>query len=218
MTYAIARAPLTATDNGVFMVLDSPLPQLTGSLVDLLGNDGITATYTTMATGRMIGTFPITPVLSDPTNRPPNYNLTSKNGTLTAQYAAVGGVCDGDYGHQIRSPIAANGTSTFKQGSTIAAKFRVCDALGNSISAANASGVPVVASFNLVQIINGTVVQTVDQTAASTTPDMALRWDSTSQQWVFNISTSNLLKGATYIYVISLNDGTSIQFQYGLPR
>jgi hypothetical protein len=200
------------------MVLDASLPQRTGSLVGVLGADGITATYTTTATGTIIGTFPITPVMSDPNNRLPNYNLTLKNGTLTVQYVAVGGVCNGDYGHQILSPIAANGTSTFKQGSTIPAKFRVCDALGNSISAANASGVPVVASFNLVQIINGTVVQTVDQTVASTTPDMAFRWDSTSQQWIFNISTSNLSKSETYIYVISLNDGTSIPFQYGLPR
>ncbi len=218
ITYAIVRAPLTATANSVSMVLDASLPQRTGSLVGVLGADGITATYTTTATGTIIGTFPITPVMSDPNNRLPNYNLTLKNGTLTVQYVAVGGVCNGDYGHQILSPIAANGTSTFKQGSTIPAKFRVCDALGNSISAANASGVPVVASFNLVQIINGTVVQTVDQTVASTTPDMAFRWDSTSQQWIFNISTSNLSKSETYIYVISLNDGTSIQFQYGLPR
>ncbi len=94
-----------------------------------------------------------------------------------------------------------------KQASTIPANFRVCDALGNSISAANASGVPLVASFNLVQIINGAVVRTVDQRVAPTTPDIAFRWDSTSQQWIFNISTSNLLKSETYIYVISLNDG-----------
>lgn len=49
----------------------------------VLGTDGITATYTTAATGTGIGTFPITPVLLDPNNRLSNYNLTSNNGTLT---------------------------------------------------------------------------------------------------------------------------------------
>ena len=48
--------------------------------------------YTTTAAGTMIGTFPITPVLSDPNNRLPNYSLSWKNGILTVQYVAVGGL------------------------------------------------------------------------------------------------------------------------------
>jgi hypothetical protein len=47
-------------------------------------------------------------------------------------------------------------------------------------------------------------------------PDAAFRWDSTAQQWVFNITTGNLAPGSTYVYTIALNDGSSIEFQFGL--
>jgi hypothetical protein len=38
----------------------------------------------------------------------------------------------------------------------------------------------------------------------------------TSQQWIFNITSGNLTAGNTYVYAITLNDGTIINFQYGL--
>jgi len=74
----------------------------------------------------------------------------------------------------------------------------------------------VVASFNLVKIVNGTVVQNVDEAVVSTNPDAAFRWDSTNQQWIYNISTKGMASGQTYIYSIKLNDGSSIGFQFGL--
>jgi hypothetical protein len=51
---------------------------------------------------------------------------------------------------------------------------------------------------------------------ASTTPDLAFRWDTTNQQWIFNMSTSALAAGQTYGYQITLNDGTVMSFQFGL--
>jgi hypothetical protein len=126
---------------------------------------------------------------------------------------AAGGMCDGDFGHQILQPINADGTSTFKQGSTVPAKFRVCDANGNSIGAPGT-----VTAFNLVSIISGTTTQTVDETVVSTTPDTSFRWDPTAQQWIFNISTKPLATHATYVYQINLADGSKIMFQYGLPK
>ena len=45
---------------------------------------------------------------------------------------AASGMCYGDIGHQILQPINADGTSVWKQGSTIPAKFRVCGANGVS--------------------------------------------------------------------------------------
>src|SRR5205085_2430979 len=38
-----------------------------------------------------------------------------------------GGMCDGDVSHMILQPINADGTSVWKQGRAIPAKFRVCD-------------------------------------------------------------------------------------------
>jgi hypothetical protein len=116
----------------------------------------------------------------------------------------------GTKGHVIMPPINSNGTSVFQQGSTVPAKFQVFDANGVSI------GTPrVVSSFNLVQTIPGGVGK-VNEPVYTTTPDTAFHYDTTNQWWIFNIGTKNLSKNTTYVYLITLNDGTFIQFQFGL--
>jgi len=105
-------------------------------------------------------------------------------------------------------PINADGSSVFKQGSTVPVKFRVCDAKGNSI------GTPgVVASFQQIQTINGTE-STVNEPVDSTTPNTEFRWSG--DQWVFNMNTKTLTAGKTYTYRVTLNDGTSFDFKFGL--
>ncbi|HEV3481492.1 MAG TPA: Ig-like domain repeat protein [Candidatus Acidoferrales bacterium] len=139
------------------------------------------------------------------------------NGSLSAtlsqsvQYEAVGSACDGDAGHQILQPINADGSSVFKQGQTVPAKFRVCDANGTSIGTAG-----VVSSFLLTQIVSGTATTNVENIVDTNNPDTAFRWDPTNQQWIFNISTQSLGGNSTYVYTIALNDGTTINFQFGL--
>ena len=107
--------------------------------------------------------------------------------------------------------LNVDGSSVWKKGSTVPAKFRVCDGRGVSI------GTPgVVAGFKLIKIIGGTTTA-VDETVVSTTPDTAFRWDATAQQWIFNISTKDLSANQTYVYQVDLNDGgSSILFQFGL--
>jgi hypothetical protein len=73
-----------------------------------------------------------------------------------------------------------------------------------------------VASFRLVQTVSGTVVSTVDEAVVSTTPDTAFRWDSSAQQWIYNINTKSLKASYTYYYDIALADGTHILFHFGL--
>jgi hypothetical protein len=73
-----------------------------------------------------------------------------------------------------------------------------------------------VTGFALIQTISGTAVDYVNETVDSTTPDTAFRWDPTGQQWIFNINTKNLAKNKTYVYLITLNDSTTIQVQFGL--
>jgi hypothetical protein len=129
--------------------------------------------------------------------------------TYGVKYATTG-TCNGEAGHVILQPINADGTSVFKQGSTVPAKFRVCDANGVSI------GTPgVVTSFTYTQM-SGTIVDYVDEAVDSTTPDTVFRWDPTAKQWIFNISTKPLKANKTYVYVITLNDGSTIRFQFGL--
>jgi hypothetical protein len=126
-------------------------------------------------------------------------------------YATAGGLCLGDVGHQILQPINANGTSVFNGKSTSPAKFRVCDANGASI------GTPgVVANFSIYQIISGTLISAVDEDVYSTTPDTAFRWDPSGQQWIFNINNKSYPSNRTYFFRITLNDGTAIDFNYGL--
>jgi HYR domain-containing protein/surface protein with Ig-like domain len=157
-----------------------------------------------------VGTYPV------------NYTATSTCGnTATARravsvrYQPAGGTCGGVPTHAILQPIDADGSSVFKQGSTVPAKFRVCDAQGTSVGP-TASASTVVSNFRLIQVINGLVPTQVDEAVDSGTPDSAFRWDSTDQQWIFNISTKNLGANRTYVYQITLNDGTAIEFQFGL--
>jgi hypothetical protein len=137
-------------------------------------------------------------------------NSTNSAVSYSVNYAS-GGMCNGNAGHSILQPVNVDGSSVFKQGSTVPAKFRVCDANGNSVGAAG-----VVASFNLVQTMSGTVVATINEPVDSTTPDANFRWDSSAMQWIFNINTKLLTKNVTYFYRVTLNDGTTINFNFGL--
>jgi hypothetical protein len=74
----------------------------------------------------------------------------------------------------------------------------------------------VVSSFYLTSITTGTASSTVQNVVDSNVPDTMFRWDATAQQWIFNITTSKLSAGSTYLYMIGLNDGTTINFQFGL--
>ena len=138
-------------------------------------------------------------------------NSATVTNTYTVQYASAGTVCMGDLGHTILQPIDWTGTSVFKQKSTVPTKFRVCDANGVSI------GTPgVVLSYRVVGAFVGTVTTTYNEDPVSTTPDAAFRWSPTDQQWIFNTNTKGLSANVTYVYQIALNDGSFINFQWGL--
>jgi hypothetical protein len=119
-------------------------------------------------------------------------------------------LCLGSAGHTVLQPINVDGTSVFKQKSTIPVKFRVCDANGISI------GEAVVANFRLAQVTNGTVTTEVNEPVDSTTPDTTFRWDPQAQQWIFNTNTRSLAANRTYGYVVTLTDGSAIAYQFGL--
>jgi len=135
--------------------------------------------------------------------------------TYTVQYAPTGTTCGGEPGHQVLQPINFTGSSVFakKGGSTVPAKFRVCGSDGVSIG----SPTTVVTAFVLYGIYNGTVSPFPTEDAVpSTNADSAFRWSAADQQWIFNISLKNVTAGVTYVYRIYLNDGTHIQFQFGV--
>jgi hypothetical protein len=132
-------------------------------------------------------------------------NFTGNTGTMTQTVTyATSGTCGGDAGHQVLQPVNSDGTSVFKYGSTVPVKFRVCDANGVSIGSAG-----LVKSFTVAGYVSGTV-NNINETVTSTTSDTAFRWDPTGQQWIFNLATSGLSKGATAVFTIQLNDGSIV--------
>lgn len=133
----------------------------------------------------------------------------SKTNNYTVIYAPAGASCGGT-GHIILQPINVDGSSVFKKGSTVPAKFRVFDANCNAIGTAG-----VVTSFYMVGV-GSADPNNVNELVDSTTPDTVFRWSATDQQWVFNISTKNLQAGAKYFYRITLNDGSYIDFAFSL--
>lgn len=140
----------------------------------------------------------------------PWYPAADVSQTFAVLYAT--GDCLGSPGHQTLQPINADGSSSFKQGSTIPLKFRVCDVNGVSIGASGAVATP--NAPQLYQTTSG--APSVNEDAVSTTPDTAFRWSPTDQQWIFNLGTKNLAGGKTYFYRINLNDGTAIEFSFAL--
>lgn len=212
VTINVNPAPLTITANDAGKLLNAANPAFTATYNGFVPGQGpgdlagtLSCTSPALTTSP-VGSYPIN--CSGQTST--NYSIQYAAGTLKVYYAG-GGVCYGDLGHSILQPVNVDGSSVFKQKSTVPAKFRVCDATGASVGTAG-----VVATFNLVRIVNGTAVQTVTEAVDSTTPDAAFRWDSTGQQWIFNISTKNLSANMTYVFLITLNDGTNIPFQLGL--
>lgn len=56
----------------------------------------------------------------------------------------------------------------------------------------------------------------VDLPVTSQNTDSTFRFDPTDQQWIFNLDTSGLAAGSTYVFRIGLSDGSHIDFQFGL--
>jgi hypothetical protein len=100
-----------------------------------------------------------------------------------------------------QQPIDLDGSSVFKLGSTIPVKFRLGGASGAIPNA--------VANLSLAKIsssVTGTFMEAVS-TAAATTGNQ-FRYDSSSGQYIFNLSTKNLSTG-TWLLSVDLHDGVS---------
>jgi hypothetical protein len=165
------------------------------------------------AGGTVIGPGQQTLSVTFTPDNPALYSSVTKTTTVNVFYSTA--ACNGDLGHTILQPINAGGTSVFKLGSTVPTKFRVCDANGNSV------GIPGTVAFYQLITAGTTSGLAVDEDSYSTTADSAFRWDSTGKQWIFNQATgkNNTTLSQTntvYSFKIALNDGSSIQFQYGL--
>jgi hypothetical protein len=83
-TLTVQPAPLQVTANNKTRMYGDPNPPLDGTLTGVRNGDVITAQYATTATAQsLLGTYSITPTLSDPNGRLGNYTVTLQNGALT---------------------------------------------------------------------------------------------------------------------------------------
>jgi hypothetical protein len=202
----IDKADASCSITGYSVVYDGAAHTATGSCTGV-GGGALSGLNLSGTTHSAPGDYPADPW----TFTAPNGNYNNASGRVHDNiHYAIGGTCLDSPGHQILQPIDVDGSSMFKQGSTVPAKFRVCDASGHSI------GTPgLVSSFRLVYTTNGTSGP-VDEPVVSATPDTEFRWSSSDQQWIFNMNTRNLVKNKTYFYRITLNDGSKIEFSFGL--
>ncbi len=84
VTVTVNPASLTATANNKSVIFGLALPALDGTLTGVVPGDGITASYTTVATkSSPAGSYDILPILADPKGALPNYTVTINKGTLT---------------------------------------------------------------------------------------------------------------------------------------
>lgn len=102
----------------------------------------------------------------------------------------------------ILSPIKGDGSSVFKQGSTVPVKFQLKDANGSFVTGATVK-------LYVAKVDNGTVGEELEavSTSAATTGNL-FRYESTDNQYIFNLSTKGLSTGTWQLRIL-LDDGTS---------
>jgi hypothetical protein len=139
--------------------------------------------------------IPTSPVGAKTVTRTATDNVghsTTKSCTTNVIYAFSG----------ILQPVNADGSSIFKLGSTVPIKFNLMDAGKTPQGAA-------VANLTIAKVTNeidGTFVEATSTSAATT--GTLFRYDSSGQQYIFNLGTSGLSKG-TWNLKVTLDDGVS---------
>ena len=89
-TLTVSPAPLSVTADDKSRVVATPNPPLTGSIIGVKNADNITASFTTTAGPLSLpGHYPITPTLNDPDHKLGNYEVSTREGTLTVTLLVV---------------------------------------------------------------------------------------------------------------------------------
>jgi len=114
----------------------------------------------------------------------------------------------------ILPPIKADGSSVFKLGRTIPVKFQLWDDQSNFVTDA-------VANIFVEKTENGTIGEVEAVSTAAATTGNLFRYDFSSNQYIFNLSTKLPLNGVswstgTWEIRIELDDGMSYYVKIGL--
>lgn len=83
-TLTVAPAPLTVTADNAARVYGAPDPPFTGTVVGVVNDDALSATFqTTARASSPVGAYPIAATIADPDGRLGNYAVANTTGTLT---------------------------------------------------------------------------------------------------------------------------------------
>lgn len=187
-----ATAPNIAVNgisDGEIVKLSQKVP-VTWSASDEMS--GIDTAAGDIASGSMLDTSKVGPHVLTFTAADKAGNVTTKSISYCVQYDYSG----------ILEPIKNDGSSIFNLGSSIPVKFVIKDANGAYVTDA-------VAKLYVAKVTDNVIepeTEAVSTSAASSGNNF--RYDSTSNQYIFNLSTKNLSEGAIQIR-IELGDGTS---------
>jgi hypothetical protein len=89
-TLTVTPASLKVMANNAARTYGADNPAFSGTITGLQNGDSMTATYGSAATpSSAVGTYPITPTLTDLTSKLANYNISYANGTLTVTAAGL---------------------------------------------------------------------------------------------------------------------------------
>jgi hypothetical protein len=192
---AVDAAPPTIKINGITDGEVIKLNEKTPVVVTWTASDEISGVYS--ATGDItsgavldvskIGKYTLTFAAVDKVG-----NATTKSITYYVQYDYSG----------LSALINSDGSSTFKLGSTIPVKFQLKDANGLYVTDAAAKLYAAKVTDGVVESENPAV------STATASSGNTFRYNSTSDQYIFNLNTRDLAAGSVQIR-IELGDGTS---------
>lgn len=200
------KSPLIITANNQSITLGSVIPLLSGTLSGFVNGDSATSSTvgspscTTTATSfSPVGTYPITCTKGSLTSS--KYDFTTfASGTLTVLYKWSGFL-------QPINDVIYNPTlslSVFKGGSTIPVKFQLKKADGTVVQSSTS---PLWLTVQKGNAMNSLINESIFSDSA--TSSTAYRYDTTTQQYIYNWSTKGLLTGYWYKVFAKLEDGTT---------
>ncbi len=131
----VSSAALSVTASNASRLYGQGNPVFGGTLVGVQNGDDITAVYTTAATlSSGVGGYAIFPMLNDPNNKLPNYQLSTTNGSLTVSAAALSVTASNAtrlYGQT--NPIFSGSLVGVQNGDDISAVYTTAAAQGSAV-------------------------------------------------------------------------------------